>query len=159
MTHAPEPDRTLSLEPPIEATVPAEAADDGPVPRRESPSRILIVEDNADAADMLRILLSFSGRQVDTATTGAQAVELARRRRPDVVLCDIGLPGEMDGFAVARAIRAEAASPSPYLVALTGYGREDVQRQCLDAGFDLQLTKPVEYAALEQVLSKVAIRR
>jgi CheY-like chemotaxis protein len=123
-----------------------------------SPLRILVVEDHADAAEMLRMLLSLSGHLAETASTGAEAIEVASRLRPDVVLCDISLPGGLDGYAVARAIRSETPEP-PLLVALTGYGRDEVHDRCIEAGFDLQLTKPVDCANLLKVISGLVPRR
>jgi CheY-like chemotaxis protein len=117
-----------------------------------------VVEDNVDAAEMLRMLLSLSGHEADTASTGAEGIQAASRFRPDVVLCDLSLPGGVDGYAVARAIRSAATEP-PLLVALTGYGRTEVQGPCLEAGFDLQLTKPVDCAQLLKLISELVDRR
>jgi CheY-like chemotaxis protein len=112
----------------------------------------LLVEDNRDVAEMLRLLLEKAGHKVDVAFSGTAGVEAARRLLPDIVLCDVGLPG-MDGYAVARSLREDPNTASLWLVALTGYGDPDHQRRSLDAGFDLHLTKPVALAALERLLA------
>ncbi|HET9228307.1 MAG TPA: ATP-binding protein, partial [Thermoanaerobaculia bacterium] len=119
----------------------------------ESALRILVIEDNRDAADSLQILLDLSGHQAEVAYTGHDGVDAFRRFRPQVVLCDIGLPGGMNGYDVARALRAEL--PGTFLIALTGYGQEDDQRMAREAGFDRHMTKPVDPAALLQLLSRL----
>ena len=116
--------------------------------------RVLIIEDNIDAADSLREALEFGGHEVEVAYTGAAGIAKARGFKPEVVFCDIGLPG-MDGFEVARAFRADDALRGVYLVALTGYALpEDLQR-ALEAGFDQHLAKPPDLDRLEQILARV----
>jgi CheY-like chemotaxis protein len=115
--------------------------------------RILIVEDNVDAAESLNVLLHLVGHTVATAHNGQDAIAKAREFQPDVVLCDIGLPDGMDGYQVARALRADAATGNPYLIALTGYGQEEDLAKAKLSGFDLHLTKPVDPAALRRLLS------
>src|SRR5262249_14544644 len=102
--------------------------------------RILVVEDNRDAAESLRMLLELYGFQVSVAYTGPDGVALAKREHPDVVVCDIGLPG-MDGFAVASALRKNDRLASARLIAVTGYGQEEDKRRVLQAGFDAHLVK------------------
>jgi PAS domain S-box-containing protein len=111
-------------------------------PARRSALRILVVEDNTDAADTLRDLLELFGHDVEVAYTGSQGLEAAHQFRPEVVLCDIGLPG-MDGYAVARQLREDPETASSRLVALTGYGRDADRDLASEAGFDLHLVKPV----------------
>ena len=118
---------------------------------------ILIVEDNEDARDALRMLLELDGHVVEAAAEGTQALELARAKDPDVALVDIGLPG-IDGYEVARRIRAERGH-EPILVAITGYGRADDRRRALEAGFDAHLTKPVSPEHLADVLATLARER
>jgi len=114
--------------------------------------RLLVVEDNADAAESLRMLLALSGHDVEVAYDGPQALERIRARRPHVVLCDVGLPRGMDGYEVARRVRAEPAWTGVRLVAVTGYGQdEDVQR-ARRAGFDEHLVKPVDFDRLTAAL-------
>jgi len=116
------------------------------------PLRVLVVEDHRDAADSLRILLEVSGYQVAVAYTGPDGVKAAAEYRPDVVVCDIGLPG-MDGYRVARALRANPATAAVRLIALTGYGQDEDRRRAREAGFDEHLTKPADPAALESLLA------
>lgn len=117
--------------------------------------RVLVIEDNPDAAETLGDLLALFGHQAEIAHTGAAGVDVARRRPPDVVLCDIGLP-EMDGYAVARELRADPLTAPIRLVALTGYGRETDRDQAAAAGFDLHLVKPVGPERLKLLLEGFA---
>jgi CheY-like chemotaxis protein len=112
---------------------------------------VLIVEDHRDAAESLRDLLELSGCTVQVANSGRRGVEAAREFRPDVVLCDLGLP-EMNGYEVAAALRGDPITAGARLIAITGYGREEDQLRCRNAGFDLHLTKPVNFAELERLL-------
>jgi two-component system, sensor histidine kinase len=105
--------------------------------------RILVVEDNADAAESMRLLLGGIGHQVTVVTDGSEAVAAARAFRPDVVLLDIGLPG-MDGFQVASALRALPETSRAHLIAVSGYGQEKDRARSAQAGFDLHLVKPVD---------------
>jgi two-component system CheB/CheR fusion protein len=115
--------------------------------------RVLIIEDNIDAADTLREALEFSEHRVEVAYNGPAGIAKARKFKPEVVFCDIGLPG-MDGFDVARAFRADDALKGAYLVALTGYALpEDLQR-AFDAGFDQHLAKPPNLESLERALAR-----
>lgn len=113
---------------------------------------VLVVDDNRDAADMLRDVLELAGHHVEVAYDGEHALEHARRLHPALVLCDIGLPAGMDGYAVARAIRADRELRGAYLVALTGYGRKEDRDMALAAGFDDHLTKPVDLARIERLV-------
>jgi CheY-like chemotaxis protein len=123
--------------------------------RDRRPLRILVIEDNLDAAESLRDLLWLFGHEAEIAATGADGVDVARRRPPDVVLCDIGLP-RMDGYAVARQLRADPLTAPIRLVALTGYGRDADRREAAAAGFDLHLVKPVGPEVLKQLLEGFA---
>ncbi len=115
--------------------------------------RILIVEDNRDAAKTLQLLLSLHGHEVDVAFDGRSGLDKARTFRPDVLISDLGLPGELDGYAVARAVRAEPELAGVYLIALSGYGQEDDRRRAKEAGFEQHLVKPVDPTSLEGTLS------
>jgi len=113
--------------------------------------RVLVVDDNVDAAETLRDLLTLAGHDVSIAHDGPGALAKARETMPEVVLCDIGLPG-MDGYAVARALRADAGVGHPLLVALTGYALPDDVRRATAAGFDAHLAKPPELEAIASLL-------
>jgi PAS domain S-box-containing protein len=116
--------------------------------------RVLIIEDNIDAADSLRDLLAFGKHVVDVAYNGPQGISKARDFHPDVVLCDLGLPG-MDGFEVARALRADGVLKGTCLVALSGYALpEDLQRAS-ETGFAWHLAKPPSLDRLEEILAQV----
>ena len=115
--------------------------------------RVLVIEDNVDAAETLHDLLELFGYQVAVAHSGLEGIETARTFRPQVVLCDIGLPG-MDGYAVARHLRQEPAIAGARLIALTGYGRESDRQLAREAGFDLHLVKPVEPLELQKLLGE-----
>lgn len=132
---------TLRL--PREDELPALAEDAVPSLPERRPLRILVVEDNLDSAESLRMFLELFGHGVTLAHTGPDGVEAARALRPDVVLCDIGLPG-MDGFAVAGTLRRHPETAATRLIAVTGYGQEEDRRRALSAGFDIHLVKPVD---------------
>ncbi|HKV13214.1 MAG TPA: response regulator, partial [Thermoanaerobaculia bacterium] len=120
--------------------------------------KVLIVEDNRDAAESLAMLLGMAGHQVEVAYSGDEGMSAARRFRPDVALCDIGLPGGMDGYALARALRAASETAGARLIAISGYGQEEDKRLARQAGFDEHLTKPVDPEALMKLLGELALR-
>jgi signal transduction histidine kinase/CheY-like chemotaxis protein len=120
--------------------------------------RILVIEDNRDAAESTRMLLTLVGHEVKTAHTGDAGIAVAREFLPHVILCDIGLPGGLSGYDVARRLRQEPALSGIYLIALTGYGRDEDQQQTHAAGFDLHLTKPVDFAILQRTLNSLSRR-
>jgi PAS domain S-box-containing protein len=138
---------------PLDAGSPR-AAGRPPGERAAGPARrVLVIEDNVDGAETLREVLELSGHAVEVAHSGAAGIEKARGFGPEVVLCDIGLPG-MDGYEVARRMRADPAFGSATLVALTGYaGPEDVAR-ARDAGFDHHLAKPPSVEELERAIRR-----
>jgi CheY-like chemotaxis protein len=113
--------------------------------------RVLIVEDNADTAQSLRELLELSGCTVQVAASGPAALAVAPRFRPEVVLCDIGLPG-MDGYEVARQLRQNAITARARLVAVTGYGDDENRERARAAGFEIHLTKPLDLGQLQRFL-------
>lgn len=115
-------------------------------------TRVLVVDDNRDAADTLAELLRLQGHAVTLAYDGAQALSLAEREHPDIVLLDLGLPG-MDGLEVARRLRAAPATATSRLIALTGYGQDSDRRATALAGFDAHLTKPVDVQALLRLVA------
>lgn len=116
--------------------------------------RILIIEDNPDAANTLCELLQLDEHQVSVAHTGAEGLEQARFLRPEVVLCDLGLPG-MDGFEVARQFRADPALAGTYLVALSGYTQPRDLQQAVEAGFDRHFAKPADPVKLTALLAGI----
>jgi signal transduction histidine kinase/ActR/RegA family two-component response regulator len=128
----------------------AQTTQPAPLPARRC--RILIVEDNADAADSLRTLLELDGHEVRTERTGTAALEAARGFQPEVVLCDIGLPG-MDGYEVARALRRAPGGAEPLLIALTGYAADGDQERTAQAGFDHHFAKPPDLERLNRLLA------
>ena len=113
--------------------------------------RILVVDDNADSADSLGLLLEMSGHEVRTANDGKAGIAVAAQFRPDVVLMDIGMP-QLDGYEAARHIRQQPWGRGMVLVALTGWGQEDDRKESADAGFDHHLVKPVEMDALMKLM-------
>ncbi|HEX5010235.1 MAG TPA: MASE1 domain-containing protein [Planctomycetota bacterium] len=115
------------------------------------PRRVLVIEDSTDAAQALRILLERSGHTVEVAHDGLGGVAAALRSRPDVVLCDIGLPG-LDGYGVAKRLRETPALAGTFLVAITGYGKDEDRHRARAAGFDVHLTKPVTFRDLQGLL-------
>ena len=116
--------------------------------------RVLIVEDNSDSREMLQALLELDGFVVSTAADGLAGLEMLRHERPDVALIDIGLPG-LDGYQIARQLRADPAHQGMRLVALTGYGRPEDQKRVLEAGFDAHVVKPIRVEALHPHLRRV----
>lgn len=115
--------------------------------------RVLVIEDNLDTADSLKMLLELSGHTVTVAHSGNEGIEQARRQRPQVVVCDIGLPGA-NGYDVARALRSDPETHSTYMIAMTGYGQYEDKRTAIAAGFDQHLTKPIAIDTLEQLLTR-----
>ncbi len=113
---------------------------------------ILVVEDSADARETLVALLETHGHRVDSAADGATGLERALALQPDIVLLDIGLP-VLDGYEVARRIRASHGIRRPLIVAITGYGTPEDRDAALLAGFDAHITKPVEYATLAALIA------
>jgi PAS domain S-box-containing protein len=114
-------------------------------------ARILIVDDNHDAAATLGMLLSLAGQDVQTAADGAAALAAAAGWKPDLVFLDIGMPG-MNGYEVAQRLRQDSVGRTPLLVAVTGWGQEDDRRRAHEAGFDHHLVKPIDFGELDRLL-------
>jgi signal transduction histidine kinase len=114
-------------------------------------TRVVLIEDNRDAAETLTELLVLCGHQVELARDGAAGIELARESRPDVVLCDLGLP-VVDGYEVARTLRQTPGLGGALLIAVSGYGSPQAREQALAAGFDHHLTKPVDFHQLTRLI-------
>jgi CheY-like chemotaxis protein len=119
-------------------------------PQPDSLLRVLIVDDNRDAADSLAMLLQFEGRQTLCVYSGEEALQVVAAFNPQLVLLDIGLPG-IDGYEVAR--RLKAAAPEQHVIALSGYGQLEDRQHSAAAGFDGHLVKPVDLAALKHALA------
>jgi CheY-like chemotaxis protein len=134
---------------------PAQSAAEEALPGSGAPGgrRVLVVDDNQDAADTLALLLELMGHQTRTANDGLAALEAAEDFRPDVVLLDIGLP-KMNGYDVCRKMREQPWGQRAFLVALTGWGQAEDQRKASEAGFDRHLVKPVEESVLQQLLEQ-----
>lgn len=141
---------------PLAEAAPANAAPTGCRHKEERGLRILIVEDNRETARMLSLLLTRQGYCTQMAHTGTAGTVLAREWRPDVVLCDLGLP-EKDGFTVARELRQEAELAETHLIAISGYGQAEDRRRSREAGFELHLIKPVDPAELQQILQGLTV--
>ena len=117
------------------------------MPRR----RILVVDDNVDAVEMMRVLLEKEGHEIASANDGDAAIEIAVRCPPEIALIDLGMPG-MDGYELARRLRQEPSLARTKLIALTGYGQEDDIQKSRQAGFDHHLVKPVDLNAIRSLL-------
>lgn len=144
----------LPLAPTEPQTAPAarEQARAGPVPQR--PIRILVADDNRDAADLLKEILEIQGHTVKIAHDGTGALELAKAFLPELALLDIGMPG-MSGYELARAIRQVPQLRATRLVAITGWGAKEDRERTREAGFDCHLTKPVSFDALNGLVSEI----
>ena len=143
---------------PVMPTVlaPAAPAQDGNTrPPPKVPQRILVIDDNVDAAQSLAMLLEMTGHDTRLAYDGPAAVQAAIDYHPDVVLLDIGLPG-LDGYKVAQRTRQQAELKNVVLVALTGYGQDSDRQRSQDAGFDHHRVKPADYNDIEKILRFVA---
>jgi CheY-like chemotaxis protein len=114
--------------------------------------RVLIVDDNVDAADSLAMLLKNDGHEAETAYSANTALEAVERLRPEIVLLDVGLP-HTDGYEIARQLRASNTVPGMRLIALTGYGQEEDRERARAAGFDDHLLKPADMDALQRLLT------
>ncbi|XQU73730.1 histidine kinase [Cupriavidus sp. H18C2] len=136
---------------PLAATPETPATGDGDGVHTGRKRRVLLVDDNRDAADSMSILLEMSGHEVTIAYDGMEAIHAAARVRPDVALIDLAMPG-MDGFAVIHALRGMPALANTRYVALTGFGQASDREQTKAAGFDVHLVKPVELDLLLKVM-------
>jgi len=137
----------LPLTHPVPARA-AEVAEESAGSRR----RVLIVDDNPDALESLKMLLELVGHEIEVAEDGCGAIERARLWRPEIALIDIGLP-DIDGYEVVARMRALKLAPRPLFVALTGYGQPEDRQRALAAGFDVHLTKPVDIDELSRILN------
>jgi CheY-like chemotaxis protein len=113
---------------------------------------VLVVDDNADAADMLRTLLEFSGHTVCTAPDGPSALELVGGFSPEVALLDVGLPG-MDGYELARRLRSGPGGQAMTIIAVTGWGNSADRERAHAAGFNAHVTKPADLDTIERLVA------
>ncbi len=116
-----------------------------------APRRILIVDDNQDAADSLTVLLQYQGHEVVTAYNGEEGLKCARTLRPHLVFLDLGMP-RMDGIEAAQQLRSLPGGERMMLIALTGWGQEQDQQRTRMAGFDRHLLKPIDLGKLNEIL-------
>jgi CheY-like chemotaxis protein len=119
---------------------------------QRQPLRILVIDDDPDMVQSLALLAVGMGHDVQRATSGWEALRVARRTRPEIVLLDLGLP-DIDGYAIARQLRREPALARTRIVAITGHAREEDRKRSLDAGCDEHLVKPVDPAVLDRLLN------
>ena len=115
--------------------------------------RLLVVDDNFDSAESMRVMFRIAGHDVRTVQEGNSAVEAAAQFAAEVVLLDVGLP-DIDGYEVARRLRADPRTHDVLIIAITGFGREEDRSRSRDAGFDEHLVKPVDPAALQRALGE-----
>jgi PAS domain S-box-containing protein len=154
--HSDGPGRGSEFTVALPLTAPQETLDPRPAAGATSlaRSRVLVVDDNHDAADSLAMILGLLGAEVQVARSGVQALEVFDGYAPSVVLMDIGMPG-MNGYEVARALRGRPAGQRTTLVALTGWGQAEDRRLAREAGFDHHLVKPAELDSLQNLLASI----
>ena len=143
---------------PLGAALKASAEAEAEQTSADAGLKILVVDDNRDAADTCAMLLETSGHHVQTAYTGRQALELARAFRPHAMLLDIGLP-DVDGYKLAESVRATPWGRGTVLVAVTGWGQEEDRQRAVAAGFDQHLVKPISAETVEALLQSLARMR
>ncbi len=127
-----------------------------PAIRRQTdqPLHFVLIDDNRDMVDTLKELLQLRGHVVATAYDGEEGLAVVHARLPDVIICDIGLPGALDGYEVARILRSDPRLASSLLIALSGYGQEQDRVKSIECGFDLHMLKPLDLDELDQLLSE-----
>ena len=144
---------------PRAAAAPAPAPSEGITPMDEAQRySVLVVDDHPDAVESMASVLQLQGHEVHVAQNGLAALEMAHTFRPRVVLLDIGLP-DMDGYAIARRLRAAPETHACVLVALTGYGQPEDRLRSKENGFDHHLVKPIDPAILHELLATLALPR
>jgi CheY-like chemotaxis protein len=143
---------------PLAEPVPAAGGRDGPSAAEGPPRDVLVIEDSIDTGRTLADVLQLEGHRVRLALDGRSGLALARERRPDVVLCDIGLP-DMSGHDVARAFRRDPGLAGVQLIALTGYAQPEDRQRAADAGFDAHVAKPPSLEQLQELLRGPPSRR
>ena len=114
--------------------------------------RILVIEDNLDSAEVLQTFLEIHGHEISVNYDGTNGLETAREKNPDVIICDINLSGDLDGYDVAAEIKRNEQTKSIFLIALSGYGRIEDKEKSKAAGFDSHFVKPTDFDALLELL-------
>ncbi len=142
----------LTIELPLATAAQRDPASEPPSPEPGQSLDVLVIDDNVDAAEILASMLELSGHQVEVANDGRSGLAKLRSRHRDVVVCDIGLP-DIDGFEVARAVRADPALRDIRMVALSGYAQQEDRRKSREAGFDAHLAKPADPRAMLSALT------
>jgi CheY-like chemotaxis protein len=117
-----------------------------------SSRRILVIEDNLDSAEVLQTFLEIHGHEISVNYDGTNGLETARQNNPDVIICDINLSGDLDGYDVAEEIKRNEQTKSIFLIALSGYGRIEDKEKSKAAGFDSHLVKPTNFDDLLELL-------
>ena len=117
------------------------------------PRRVLVVDDRRDSVLLLRRMLELAGHEVYSAQTAREGIDAARQFVPEIILCDISLPGGMSGYDLAAAIRSDPVCRGIYLVAVSGYGDEEHRKKARASGFDHHVTKPVIKEQLDELVS------
>jgi CheY-like chemotaxis protein len=117
-----------------------------------SSRRILVIEDNLDSAEVLQTFLEIHGHEISVDYDGANGLETARQENPDVIICDINLSGDLDGYDIAEEIKRNEQTKSIFLIALSGYGRIEDKEKSKAAGFDSHLVKPTNFDDLLELL-------
>jgi CheY-like chemotaxis protein len=145
---------TFTLTLPLAAASPATTMPSDELPRRTDRRRVLLIEDNKDVSDVLAELISLCGFEVDVAYDGRSALTRAIAEPPDLILCDVGLPGGMDGYAVARALRTESRLRFTRLFAVSGYSQPKDHADAKQAGFDRLVSKPLTVETLKALLNE-----
>jgi CheY-like chemotaxis protein len=115
--------------------------------------RILVIEDNLDSAEVLQTFLEINGHEIIVKNNAAEGLDSARQAVPDVIICDISLSGEQDGYDVAEEIRRHAELKSTFLIALSGFGRPEDKEKSKSAGFNEHLTKPTDFDVLIELIN------
>ncbi len=122
--------------------------------KSEKSRRILIIEDNFDSAETLKALLEMQNHTLEIAHDGRSGLEKSLKFEPEIVICDIGLPGDFDGYDVAKSFREDERLKSVFLIALSGYGQKEDVQQSIQSGFDFHLVKPPDFDKLFDLIEE-----
>jgi CheY-like chemotaxis protein len=121
---------------------------------QDRPLNVLVIEDNRDLARLFCDLLEVMGCVAHVAWSAQAGLDLAQEKLPDLIFCDLGMPGDKDGFDVAAEVRRNAALGSTWLIAVTGFAEEETHERARNAGFNRVFAKPVKFAQLQHVLNE-----